>query len=167
MDWLWAAVRSLHLLAAMVWVGGQFFLVFVVVPVLRSALPPPQRTMLIAQLGRRFAVVSWLVLAVLVLTGYLIGARRGVDWASLPTAKSVYAQVLAAKLWLVGLVIVLTAVHGLVLGPRLTRLAAQAAGNSSEAEARRRRLARLSAVVSATNLLLNLVIVYLAARLLS
>lgn len=167
MDWVWAAIRWVHLLAAIAWIGGQLFLVLVVLPVLRGTLPPPQRMLLVAQLGRRFAVLSWIALALLVVTGFLNGERRGVAWEALPTAGSTYGQVLFAKLCLVAVVIALTFLQGQVLGPRMTCLAAQAAGNSSEDEARRRRLARLSAIGSVTNLLLNLVIVYLAARLVS
>lgn len=165
MEWMWAVVRWLHLVAAMAWVGGQLFLFLILLPVVRRALPPPQRTLLVAQLGRRFALLSWIALALLLVTGVLNGERRGVDWESLPAAQSTYGQVLFAKLCLVAVVIVLTLVHGLILGPRLTRLAAQAAGHDPQAEAHRRRLARISALVSVMNLLLNLGIVYLAARL--
>ncbi|GBD15622.1 hypothetical protein HRbin26_00513 [bacterium HR26] len=167
MDWVWAAIRWVHLVAAIAWIGGQLFLVLVLLPVLRRVLPSAQRTLLVAQLGRRFAVLSWIALALLVVTGFLNGERRGVAWESLPAAGSTYGQVLFAKLCLVAVVIALTLLHGQVLGPRMTRLAAQAAGNDPQAEAHRRRLARLSAIVSVTNLLLNLIIVYLAARLVS
>lgn len=167
MDWVWAVIRWVHLLAAMTWIGGQIFLVLVVLPVLRGALPSPQRTLLVAQLGRRFAVVGWLALGLLIVTGFLNGERRGVAWESLPAAQSTYGRILFAKLCLVAVVIAMTFVHSQILGPRMARLAAQAAGNDPQAETHRRRLARLSAIVSASNLLLNLVIVYLAARLVS
>lgn len=167
MDWVWAAIRWVHLVAAIAWIGGQLFLVLVVLPVLRSALPSPQRTLLVAQLGRRFAVLSWIALALLVVTGFLNGERRGVAWESLPAAQSTYGQVLFAKLCLVAVVIALTFLHGQILGPRMTRLAAQVGSDGPLAEAQRRQLARLSAIVSVTNLLLNLAIVYLAARLVS
>ncbi len=167
MDWLWAAIRWVHLLAAMTWIGGQLFLVLVLLPVLRRTLPSAQRTLLVAQLGGRFAVVGWIALALLVVTGFLNGERRGVAWESLPAAQSTYGQVLFAKLCLVAVVIALTFLHSQIFGPRLTRLATQAADNDPQAEAYRRRLARLSAIVSVINLLLNLVIVYLAARLVS
>ena len=167
MDWVWAAIRWVHLVAAIAWVGGQLFLVLVLLPVLRRALPPAQRTPIVAQLGQRFAVVSWISLGLLLVTGFLNGERRGVAWESLPAAQSTYGQVLFAKLCLVAAVIALTLLHGQVLGPRITRLASGASIGSPDAETHRRRLARLSIIVSGTNLLLNLAIVYLAARLVS
>lgn len=167
MDWVWAAIRWVHLVAAIAWVGGQLFLVLVLLPVLRRALPRAQRTLIVAQLGQRFAVLSWISLGLLLVTGFLNGERRGVAWESLPAAQSTYGQVLFAKLCLVAAVLLLTLLHGQILGPRITRLASAASSDGPDAETHQRRLARLSIIVSGMNLLLNLAIVYLAARLVS
>ena len=166
MLWVWATIRWVHLLSAIAWIGGQLFIVLVLVPIMRSALPANERTLLFAKVGQRFAVVSWVALALLVVTGFLNGERRGIAWGRL--LASSYGQRLAIKLGLVALVIVITLVHALYYGRRLTALAEQArdAAAVDEADAReRRRLQRASIALSAVNLLLNLAIVLLAASL--
>jgi uncharacterized membrane protein len=72
---------ALHILAAVVWVGGMFFAYFALRPA-SAALEPPQRCRLWrAVLGRFFGFV-WVAVAVLVLTGYgmlfaTFGGMRG------------------------------------------------------------------------------------------
>lgn len=60
----WDAIRlTLHVLAAALWVGGQFTLA-ALVPVLRRIAPEAVRPV-----ARRFAVVAWWAFAALVVTG--------------------------------------------------------------------------------------------------
>ena len=60
----WHAVRvTVHILAATIWVGGQFTLAGLI-PVLRRAFPAATRLV-----ARRFAVLAWSSFAVLVATG--------------------------------------------------------------------------------------------------
>jgi copper resistance protein D len=60
---------TIHVLAAMLWLGGMFFLGIVGAPVLRSVEPPPLRQRLFQELGSRFRRIGWLAIAVLVTTG--------------------------------------------------------------------------------------------------
>lgn len=61
---------TLHLLAAIVWVGGMFFAHMAMRPVLAAQLEPPQRLpALHAILGRFFPWV-WLSVVLLLVTGY-------------------------------------------------------------------------------------------------
>ncbi|WP_038040401.1 DUF4149 domain-containing protein [Thermorudis peleae] len=166
MVWVWAGIRWIHLLAAMIWVGGQLFLVLVLQPVLRRELPAAQRIQLVATVGRRYGHISWAALALLVITGFLNGVHRHLHWAALPTADSPYAHTLLVKLGFVVLVLIMTILHGQVVGPRLTRLATSAGSNPSVAASYRRML-RLSVAITSLNLLLNLAIVFLSARLVS
>ena len=166
MVWAWTGIRWIHLLAAMIWVGGQLFLVLVLQPVLRRELPAAQRIQLVATVGRRYGYISWTALALLVITGFLNGVHRHLQWTALPTADSPYAHTLLVKLGFVALVLILTVLHGQVVGPRLTRFAASTGSNPSTAASYRRTL-RLSIVITSMNLLLNLIIVFLSARLVS
>ena len=158
---LWAGlVLWLHLLAAILWVGGQLFLVLVVLPVLRRELPEGARLRVVAAAGRRFSVVSAGALATLVVTGLLNAIAHGVSWSILRA--TAWGHVLVAKAALVAVVIVLTTVHGAYYGRRLERLAA-ITPDDVEGRQRRQALQRQSIRISAANLALNLLIVGLAA----
>jgi putative copper resistance protein D len=138
----------------------------VLLPIMRTAHPRNERTLLFARIGSRYAVVSWIALALLVVTGFFNGHRRGIDWAYLP--ESQYGRILLAKLILVAVVILITLIHALYFGRRITEIAEQAKALDDENPAivaERRRLRVLSGVLSGVNLLLNLIIVLLAALL--
>jgi putative copper export protein len=70
-DDVWVLIRALHLLAMAFFVGGQLFLVGVVLPVERRA---PDRTRLRAA-ARRFGAGSLVALAVLLATGALMASE--------------------------------------------------------------------------------------------
>lgn len=164
---LWALARWLHLLAAITWIGGQLFILLVLLPVMRGALPRDERVLVFARVGRRYGLVSWVALSVLIVTGVINGERRGVHWAHLFQAGS-YGEVLGTKLVLVAVVIVVTLVHAGYFGRRMTTLAERARAldrDDPKLAAERRRLQIISGVLSGLNLLLNLVIVLLAAAL--
>ncbi|MCX2726387.1 CopD family protein [Thermomicrobium sp. 4228-Ro] len=162
-EWLWATIRWLHLVALSFWLGGQLFLVLVVQPVLRLTVPDrAQRLALTATLGRRYSPLAWVSLGIMIVTGLLLGTHRGVQWTALLSWNPGYGRTLAIKMLLVGIVLVLTVLHGRLIGPRLA-VAARAPHNPHDRGYRQ--LARWSRVVSSLNLMLTLVIVLLAARL--
>ena len=57
-----------YILSAVVWVGGMLFLALVAVPVARRQ-PAAERSALIGALDRRFRVVGWVCIALLLVTG--------------------------------------------------------------------------------------------------
>lgn len=65
-----ALLVTLHLLAAVVWVGGMFFAWMVLRPVAASQLEPPHRLSLWAGCFQRFFPWVWLAVILLPLTGY-------------------------------------------------------------------------------------------------
>ena len=163
---IWSWIRWIHLVSAITWIGGQLFILIILLPIMRTALPRNERTLLFAQVGRRYATVSWIALSLLVVTGFLNGQRRGIDWSRLSTSD--YGRILMVKLIFVAVVIVITLVHALHFGRRITEIAerAQALGSDDPAIVEeRRRLQTVSGILSGINLLLNLVIVLLAASL--
>ncbi len=75
---------ALHVLGAVLWVGGMVFAIFVLRPAL-SLLEPPQRLALHEAVLKRFFLIVWHAMPILLLTGYLLlfgwyGGFRGAGW---------------------------------------------------------------------------------------
>ncbi len=78
-NWLLA----LHLLGAVLWVGGMFFALVVLRPSL-AVLQPADRLALHAQVFRRFFLIVWHAMPITLLTGFamvgLMGGFGAVGW---------------------------------------------------------------------------------------
>ena len=61
---------ALHILAAVIWVGGMFFAYNALRPAAAQVLEPPLRLELWVQVFRRFFLWVWLSVAVILLSGY-------------------------------------------------------------------------------------------------
>jgi putative copper export protein len=95
MEFIWVALRWLHLIAMAFFVGGQLFLAVACVPVLRDDRQH------LAQIARRFGYGTLGAIAVLIATGSVMASHFR-QWQN---------PVLDTKLGLVGLVAVLLAIH--------------------------------------------------------
>jgi putative copper resistance protein D len=148
---LYYANVTLHVLAAMLWLGGMFFLGAVGAPLLRAIEPPELRQRLFQAIGERFRAVGWWAIGVLVLTGVANLHYRGwLHWSGVLGSadfwRTAAGRTLAAKLAAVAIMIAIAAVHDFIQGPR----AGRATAGSPEALAFRRRaslLARVNAIV--------------------
>jgi putative copper resistance protein D len=154
---------TLHVLAAMFWLGGLFFLGIVGAPILRVVEPPALRAALFDRLGRRFRTLGWSAIVVLLLTGVTnLYYRNWLRWDGVFGSPDFWStgvgHSLAAKLALVTVMIVVAAIHDFFDGPR----AARATPGSTEALALRRRAASLARVTAICGLLLVIVAVRLA-----
>ena len=81
---LYGVLKALHIVCAVVWVGGMFFAYIVLRPSL-TVLEPPQRIALHTQIFRRFFLVIWHAMPVILLTGFamifaVFGGMAGVRW---------------------------------------------------------------------------------------
>jgi putative copper resistance protein D len=153
---------TVHLLAALVWLGGMFFLGLVGAPALRAIESAELRQRLFDELGRRFRTVGWVCIAVLAVTGVANLYYRGLlHWQGvLGTAafwRTNIGYALAVKLAIVTLMIAISAVHDFIDGPAAGRLVA----NSPRALVLRRRAALMARV----NAILGVVLVIAAVRL--
>lgn len=152
---------TLHVLAAVLWLGGMFFLAAVGAPVLRTIDDPALRRDLFQALGRQFRKAGWAAIVVLLVTGVLNLRFRGVlTWDVLGDPgfwTTPYGRALAWKLAAVTVMLAVQAVHDFAHGPR----AGRAAPGSPEALALRRR----AAVLARINAVVGLILVYLAVRL--
>ncbi|HEX6059577.1 MAG TPA: DUF4149 domain-containing protein [Gemmatimonadaceae bacterium] len=153
---------TVHVLAALFWLGGMLFLGIVGAPVLRAVEPPALRQQLFHDLGTRFRAAGWTAIAVLVATGVLNLHFRGwLHWGGVLGAadfwRTAAGHALAAKLVAVTTMLVASAVHDFVLGPA----AGRAAPGSEAALALRRR----AALLARGNALLGVAVVVAAVRL--
>ena len=153
---------TIHVLAAMLWLGGMFFFGIVGAPALRAIEPPPLRQKLFRELGTRFRRVGWAAIGVLVVTGVINLQYRGwLHWHDVlgsPTFwRTGVGHALAAKLTAVVLMLAISAIHDFVHGPR----AGRAAPGSPDAVTWRKRAALLARI----NALVGVLLVAAAVRL--
>jgi putative copper export protein len=113
------ALRTVHLLAAAVWVGGTVALVAVAVPYARS-LRGEERAAALSQLGRRWRPLGWGALAVLVVTG-LLSAYEHDALGRETLLRTDAGRILVLKGALVAALVAFAALHDFVLAPRLAR----------------------------------------------
>ncbi len=153
----------IHIVAAMVWIGGMLFLALVVVPVVRLPRFARLKMPLIHQLGLRFRMLGWITLPLLVLTGITNLFLRGYRWRHFLDASfwaTPWGQKLAIKLILVALVLVISAVHDFYIGPRATRMLLE-----NPDDPRGDSLRRMASLIGRMNVVLGLIIVFLAVAL--
>ena len=113
-------LRWIHVIAAVVWIGGNLILAMVIVPYFRQNLPPVQRIKLLTQIGKRFEPIVWGCVGILFFTG-LINVFNAIDFSA--TAESAisttFMRTLFIKLILFVILVVLTTLHSFVFGPKL------------------------------------------------
>jgi uncharacterized membrane protein len=148
----------LHILAATVWVGPQFFLFLAAVPAVRTLEDAKQRAQVMRVLTTRFGYLAWGAMLVLVVTG--VGNMYEKDESTDFLFDHNWGTIFEVKMTLVIAVIVLTALHSFVIGPRLMRMQESVAD-----EAQVPSLRRVSMMVSGLGLLLSLGILFCAALL--
>ena len=152
---------TLHLLAALLWLGGMFFLAVVGAPVLRTVEPPALRAELFRRIGAGFRTAGWAAIAVLLVTGVLNLWFRGfLRWEVLASGafwSTRWGMALAWKLAAVALMLAFQAIHDFVHGPAASRVTP---GTPEAARMRRR-----AALLARANAVLGLVVVAAAVRL--
>jgi uncharacterized membrane protein len=151
---IWTLSRAIHILAVAFWLGGSIFLAVALLPALRKSLDPDRRVLLIAQVGRRFSRITWLLMGALAATGWVNLWSMGFRPEDFATSRGV---ILLVKLILFALILTLRAVHDFRLGPNLERLAS--AGRTTTTEYLRAR--QLSIWLARLNVLLGVAVVVL------
>jgi uncharacterized membrane protein len=106
-----------HLLAAVVWIGGGIFANFVFNPSL-TVLEPQYRGVIAGAVGKRFSIFAWSSAMLLLLTGFLKTPS-----AVLFDVSSGYGLLLVIKLTIVLGAVVSGILISVVYGPRVGKLA--------------------------------------------
>jgi uncharacterized membrane protein len=158
---LYLANVTVHILAAMFWLGGMFFLGVIGAPTLRAMEPAALRQRLFHQIGARFRSAGWWAIAILLVTGTLNLHFRGWLHGNVLGSTAFWitpaGHALSLKLITVTAMLVVSGIHDFVLGPR----AGRATAGSPAAIALRTRAARLARL----NALLGVVVVVAAVLL--
>lgn len=113
----------IHVLAAVLWVGGVLFMGMIAVPTVKKLNDEALRRRILDAMGRRFRPVGWTALGLLVATGvYLMwhwGATVGTV-LDLSFFEHDHGRKLGYKLLLVIPMLAISAVHDFWLGPKAT-----------------------------------------------
>jgi copper resistance protein D len=155
---LYALLVYVHVLAALLWLGGMFFFAVVGAPALRQVEPAALRRRLFHDLGLRFRRVGWWAIGVLVLSGiwvlHLRGALRWSQLSEMLYRETPFGRALFWKLVMVLIMISASLIHDFVVGP-------QASFPGDRGERARRR----AAILARGNAVAGLLLVYWATRL--
>ena len=153
----------LHIVAAMVWVGGLVCFAAVLVPLSKQPAFEHLSSKLLTESGLRFRWVGWSALTVLVMTGIYILGVRGYTWGDVLSGglwKGSFGDVLAIKLGLVGVLLVINAWHDFYVGPRAAESVRAQPGSADT-----HRLRRSASWAARLTLILSLAVVFLAVLL--
>lgn len=145
-----ALANALHVLAAVVWVGGMFFAYMVLRPAVGAVEPPPERPKLWSRVFPLFFAWVWAAVVILPLTGYW---RLFMDFGGFARAGASVHVMHVLGLVMIGLYVFLFFV------PYRRFQAAVAAGDFAQAAPQ---LAVIRRIVG-TNLALGLIVSAIAA----
>lgn len=159
---MYQAIVYLHIVAAVIWLGGMLFLAMVMVPLARRDAGVGFAALRSA--AKKFVPVAWTSMVVLAGTGaYLAWTHWGVRPGTFFGGEGHFVQFLQMKTGLFVIVILLSLAHDFWLGPKMMdRLAAARSSGSPLPTGPARLFVQWAARV---NLLLVLTVVALAVLL--
>lgn len=115
-------MRFVHVLSAMIWVGGQLLLSLLVLPVLRRRLDAASRAPPTREVGVRFGIFTVAIfLPLQIASGVALAAHHGLTLSDL--AEPGYGRTLGEKVTLFAVVLLISGVHGVAVGRGQDRLA--------------------------------------------
>ncbi len=156
-----AVTPWLHILAVTIWVGPQFFLFLAAVPAVRTIEDRDTRARVMRVIVTRYGWLAWAAMGVIVLTGVSNLFQEAEEFGHVWDFDYRYAQVFSTKMVLVGLTVLLTAVHTFIVGPRQMALNEQMEADPAAVS----RLRRLSIAISSLTLIASIAVIFAAALL--
>jgi len=148
-----------HVISACLWIGGSLFLVLVLLPVLKTEAWAPHYRTLLRDIVVRFRSIAWVTLSLLVVTGVLLVGHRIVGSFEV-LIDSGWGRTVSLKAGVVTLILSLSAYHDWRTGPA----AMQALRDNPGAPASLR-MRKVAMLIGRLNLLLGLLVVWLAVGL--
>ena len=145
----------IHLTAATFWVGGMLFLSLVAVPLLKKAPDPASAQRELVNQARRFRMLVWVALSLLLVTGSFL-LHNYVNFSA-PFGE--WPPPVLSKLALVLLLIVVSLAHDQLIGPKVRMLKHKPISELAVAE---KLLIQISPLVGRLTMLLGLAILLVA-----
>ena len=147
----------IHLIAAVVWVGGIFFILFVALPSAKKTLEQPGAFM--GTLSKRFVPLANISILLIIVSGFImsLSSQSLSEIASLGNLRS---QTLSAKSMIALIMTVIHFYRGLILTPKISKLMTEG-GRSTEAG----RLQRLSLNLVKANFFFGVTVLLLTGML--
>jgi uncharacterized membrane protein len=155
MNWFEIILVWIHLTAAAFWVGGMLFLSLVAVPLLKKAPDPVLAQREFVNQARRFRMLVWVALSLLLVTGSILLP----NYVNFSETLGDWPLAVLIKLTLVLLLIVASVAHDQVIGPKVRTLKHKP---SSDLETSEKFLLRLSPFIGRLTMLLGLAILFAA-----
>ncbi|HEY7490490.1 MAG TPA: DUF4149 domain-containing protein [Candidatus Tectomicrobia bacterium] len=139
----------LHLLGAVVWIGGLFFQVLVVAPILHRSTLTAERLRFGLRLDIRFRSFMWPAVGLVLLTG-LYNVMNVLYTTTLAgsSVPPMFVRLLSLKLLLVLLMLVLQGIQRFALQPRSVALLTRLSSGATELPEALQRLRRRSHLLS-------------------
>ncbi len=145
----------IHLTAATFWVGGMLFLSLVAVPLLKKVPDPASAQREFIKLARRFRMLAWVALSLLLVTGSILLP----NYVSFSEALVAWPPAVLIKLTLVVSLIVVSVAHDQIIGPKVRTLKYKPIAELAKAE---KLLLRISPLLARLTLVLGLAILFAA-----
>lgn len=139
----------IHLTAATFWVGGMLFLSLVAVPLLKKAPDPAFAQREFVNQARRFRMLVWVALSLLLVTGSFLLH----NYVNFSESLGNWPQAVLIKLSLVLLLIVVSLAHDQLIGPKVRMLKHKPISELAVAE---KLLIQISPLVGRLTMLLGL-----------
>lgn len=150
---------SLHILAAVTWIGSMIYSWFAVAPALKP-LGAPRASTINMMATERFSPLTWASLVVLIVTG--IYAAFGHQDQLTPFFQQPAGIILFIKLLLVAALIVILFLQVYTFGPKMKKLLHPAIPKNQENTLAMARTSNTAKDLSTTHLIIGIVVIILA-----
>ncbi len=116
------AIKWIHLMATVAWIGGMLTNFFIYLPVLGKVLEPPTLGKLMGAVMKRFRVMVYISIGLLLITGILSGFVLG-DSNDFSSGDS-WIVILFAKIAVFTVMVILALYAFEILAPKVAKIAA-------------------------------------------
>lgn len=155
-----------HLLATVVWIGGIFMVLLVILPGIKTSLEsPPLTSKLMKEITRRLTPMVNISILVLIVTGPIIG-HLGKNMTNPLQFYNHWTPIMGVKHFLVLSMVVIHFYRGWLLTPKIERLSIQA-GKTPSLSSQVARLQKFSLNLVKANFVLGLTVLLVTGVLMS